>query len=65
MTHVTIANLIYLVLILYVLYFVVNKTSESFTSTEDSTKLGTKECSRAAVNDSVSDYIFNTRHSTR
>jgi hypothetical protein len=60
-------NFLFLLLVLFILYTIINNTQllkESFES-DDSKKSGKRECSEAAINNSILDYIFTPFHFVR
>lgn len=67
MSQVAINNFLFLLLVLFVLYTIINNTQllkESFES-DDSKENGKRECSEAAINTSILDYIFTPFHFVR
>lgn len=69
MSQVTINNFLFLLLVLFILYTIINNTQllkESFESNKSDTKeSGKRECSEAAINTSLLDYIFTPFHFVR
>ncbi len=66
MSQIQVKDFIFLLVVLYVLYFAINKMNALKDSFESSEKnIGQRSCSENAINSSILDYIFTPFHFVR